>query len=268
MGETERYRFDEVRQIFHEIKGPLTGIKAQIDFASIISSEPQVQQKLQTVMSAIDRLSAMIDAYLNFASLNARDFPTSPVVVDSLIQAEIEALQPLAAQRGIQFKFRLPKQPVVTRASEQTLRSIVSNLLMNAVKYNRDGGTVTVSLQARKKTFRLSVRDQGSGIPERDQPYIFLPAYRGRSAKANADGFGLGLAFVKQRVEELGGRVWFETIVGEETTFFVALPIEIQQEAHEPQESTDGVYDFIQEGVDRHALSRDRDQSPAESSQA
>lgn len=268
MGETKRYRFDEVRQIFHEVKGPLAGIKAQIDLTAMISSEPQVQQNLQRVMSAIDRLAAMIDAYLNFASVHVHDLPSRPIAVDSLIQAEIEALEPLAAQRSIHFEFMLPKRPVMTHVAEQTLRSIVSNLLMNAVKYNRNGGTVTVSLRARKKTFHLSVRDQGSGISKRDQPNIFLPLYRGQSAKADPDGFGLGLAFVRQCVEKLGGRVWFETVESEGTTFYVNLPIVVQRDVYEPQEATDGVHDFIQEGVDSHALNRDRDQSPGESSQA
>lgn len=263
MGKPRHYQFDEVRQIFHEIKGPLAGIKAQIDLAGATSSEPAIRQSLQKAMDAIDRLSERIDAYLDAASLNVHASALMSIDVSEVIRTEIAMLEQWAARRGIKFKYTQPRKPVITLATAQALQLIISNLLTNAIKYNRDNGVVTVSLRAKKRTFRLSIRDEGDGIAERDQPYIFLPLYRGRSTKNSTDGFGLGLSLVQRLVEELHGRVWFDTVQGEGTTFFVDLPlVAAQQDLYEPREMVDGVHDFIQEGVDLHGLNKDRDQAP------
>lgn len=262
MVETKQYQFDEVRLIFHEFKTPLTSIKALVDLAGATSADPMVQRTLEKALASINRLSATVDAFLDAASIEVGKLEVASVDVGELISEEIEMLEPVARKRGIEMAFTRPDQSVAIEAPPHALQSIITNLLMNAIKYNRENGTVSVTLHAGGKDLRISVRDQGAGIAERDRHHVFLPLYRSRAAKQSIEGSGLGLTLVQRLVEGLGGRVWFDSVEGEGTTFFVDLPL-VPDTAQDPQEETDGVHDHLQEGADHYALSKDRDQSPA-----
>lgn len=262
MAETKHYEFDEVRLIFHEFKTPLSSIKLLVDMASATSGDPIVQRTLEKALASINRLSATVDAFLDAASIEIGKLEVASVDIGELISQEIDLVEPVARNRGIEIAFTRPDQPVGIEAPPHALQSIITNLLMNAIKYNRENGTVTVTLHTGGKDLRISVRDQGAGIAERDQHNVFLPLYRSRAAKQSIEGSGLGLTLVQRLVEGLGGRVWFDSVEGEGTTFFVDLPLAPDM-MQDPQEATDGVRDHLQEGSDRYALNKDRDQSPA-----
>ena len=107
----------------------------------------------------------------------------------------------------------------------QRLYQVVSNLLDNAIKYTPDGGTVTLAVWTQNDQARLDVRDTGPGIPPEAQARVFERFYRAPHSNNQERGTGLGLAIVKSIVEQHGGRVWVTSVVGQGSTFSVALPI-------------------------------------------
>jgi signal transduction histidine kinase len=101
---------------------------------------------------------------------------------------------------------------------------VVNNLLSNAVKYTPEGGWVELVAQTRPNVVLIQVSDNGLGIPEKDIPHVFEKFYRiRREGYLEQDGTGLGLSIAKSIVEQHGGEIWFESTLGEGTTFFVSL---------------------------------------------
>ena len=107
---------------------------------------------------------------------------------------------------------------------EQLLRSILTNILHNSIRYSPQKSIIQLKVSRRKQRLTLQIADQGLGIPETERPYLFEPFHRGRNV-SNIPGTGLGLNIVKQFVDLLKGTVDFESKLGRGTTFTVRLPI-------------------------------------------
>ena len=110
-------------------------------------------------------------------------------------------------------------------ADKSEIEIILNNLITNAVKYNRDGGKVDVSLYTDGDKRVIKVSDTGIGVPEDAKPKMFSKLFRTDNAKEfESEGTGLGLYLVKSIVEKTGGKVWFDSTLGKGTTFYLALP--------------------------------------------
>jgi signal transduction histidine kinase len=106
------------------------------------------------------------------------------------------------------------------------VRAVVQNLLENAIKYTMKGGTVVIKLEVAGKDVQLSVKDSGIGIPKEQQSQIFTRFFRaGNVLTMEPSGSGLGLYMVRKIVEQHGGKVWFESVEGKGSTFFVTFPM-------------------------------------------
>ena len=151
--------------------------------------------------------------------------PSEDVDLYTLAKAEIAALLPLAEQKRVTVT--LGGAPVVVRGVPQLLREILSNLCTNAVKYNVEGGSVTVTVRDTGKVAVLTVADTGIGIPKEAQSRVFERFYRvDKSHSRETGGTGLGLSIVKHAVEYMGGSVTLASAPGKGSTFTVILPKE------------------------------------------
>jgi signal transduction histidine kinase len=140
-----------------------------------------------------------------------------------VVRESVTLFGPLAQGKGVVMTARLV--PAQVTGDPARLGQVVTNLLSNAVQYNRPGGEVLVELQSQDKEVFLSVKDNGCGIPREDWPHLFERFYRVDKARSRASGGnGLGLAICKSIVEAHGGRIGFETEPGRGSTFWVQLP--------------------------------------------
>jgi signal transduction histidine kinase len=121
----------------------------------------------------------------------------------------------------------VPEMPVMVTGDDHRLGQVLDNLLGNAIKYSTHGGdiTVTVRVDARRGEARLTVADQGAGIPADILPHLFERFYRGQHASSEA-GLGLGLYISRMLIEAHGGRIWASSTPGVGSTFTIALPRE------------------------------------------
>jgi heavy metal sensor kinase len=148
-----------------------------------------------------------------------RDVDLAPLLNQCAAQAAV-----LGRERDVDVRAEVPAS-VRLMTQPQRLRSVVTNLLSNAVEYNRPGGRVDLIVRPNDQLLHLTVRDTGPGIAERHLPHLFEPFYRADQARSVQPGhLGLGLSLVRSHVEALGGSVRVESRVGEGTTFHVELP--------------------------------------------
>jgi signal transduction histidine kinase len=141
----------------------------------------------------------------------------------------INDAEPVAKAYNVELLFDHPEEVEISaKADSRKLSIVVSNLLDNAIKYNRSGGKVTVKIEKaeNKPETLISIRDTGIGIPEEAMEKLFTKFYRAPNAmEAKSKGSGFGLYIVKQIVEKHGGKIWVESQLGKGTTFYFTLPL-------------------------------------------
>jgi signal transduction histidine kinase len=233
--QTDRQRIDAVRRDFvanasHEMKTPVAGIQALADALGVTLEQGQYDRSRELARRLTDeagRLGRLITELLSLRRLEDEGVRAwGPVDLVTLVTEEVDHVGDRATGRDIVVACDLPETAVVA-GSEPDLRLVVSNLLGNAVGYNRDGGRIDVTLSPSDGAWRLQVADTGIGVPRQDLDRIFERFYRVDVARSRAEGgTGLGLSIVRHAVERHGGSVHVTSILGEGTTFTVDLPVQ------------------------------------------
>jgi two-component system phosphate regulon sensor histidine kinase PhoR len=172
-------------------------------------------------------LTRLIEDLLALSQIESGGVPLRVTVVDLRrhVQSVLEALAPAIEQGGLAVEVDLPDSSLVS-ADPDRLRQVLTNLVDNAIKYNRPGGRIRVRQEREGLSLRVFVVDTGIGIPERDLRRIFERFYRVDKARSRElGGTGLGLSIVKHIVEAHGGTVHVTSRLGEGSTFSFTLPV-------------------------------------------
>ena len=220
--DTSRQEF--VSNVSHELKTPLTSMKVLAD--SLVGQEnvpvELYQEFMQDIAAEIDRESKIITDLLTLVKLNKK---ASNMNINELLDLILKRLRPIAAKRNIELILE-GFRPVDAEIDETKLSLAISNLVENAIKYNKDEGWVRVSLNADHKYFYVTVTDSGRGIPEESIDHIFERFYRvDKSHSTEIEGTGLGLAITRSAIMMHHGAIRVKSQVGEGTTFSVRIPL-------------------------------------------
>lgn len=228
----------------HELRTPLSVIQtaAQLSLSRPRSPE-EYQESLETCLCASRRMKSIVEGLLALARNDAGQQDQQIEMLDwgTLVRDTVAALVTLAAEKNISIDVQAVSLLVCGDSTK--LNQVVTNLVCNAIYYNRPGGTVDVTLAAVGPEAVLTVSDTGCGIPAADQPHIFERFYRVDKARSrDFGGSGLGLAICKSIVEGQGGRIGFTTEVDKGTTFVVHLPLaQVESSGGTSRNSTNGV---------------------------
>ena len=223
--------FRQVRQFSadasHELRTPLTVMKGETELA-LRRARPSEDYRLvlESSLEEIDRMARIVDEllFLSRADLGEVRIESQPVRLDALVEDVQRQAAVLGQEQDVQVSVGVV-EPVTVQGDELRLRELLLNLVDNAVKYSRPGGKVTLALARDGATARLSVTDQGIGIPAEAQARIFDRFYRADDARAHAKkGTGLGLSICKWIVEAHHGRIEVQSTAGEGSKFTVVLP--------------------------------------------
>lgn len=227
-------RLDNSRQEFvanvsHELKTPITSMKVLADSLLAQGDCPAELYKefMEDIAEEIDRENKIINDLLALVKMDktASDLNISVVDVNELTEIILKRLRPIARKRDIEVVFESLRQ-VTAEVDEVKLTLIISNLVENAVKYNKDQGSVKVVLDADHQFFILSVSDTGIGIPEDAVDHIYERFYRvDKSHSREIGGTGLGLAIARSAVLMHRGSIKLSSVEGEGTTFMVKIPL-------------------------------------------
>lgn len=224
----ERTREEFVANVSHELRTPLSLIKGYVEtLLGGAKDNSEVATKfLQTIERNTNRLDLLIQDLLVISELESGRMKLNlqPVSLQPIVEEVFVSFKERAAARNTKLVNAIPD--LTAHADSDRLQQVLANLVDNAVKYGRDGGTVTVSGRpAAEGMVEVSVQDDGPGIPSESLERVFERFYRvdkGRSREQG--GTGLGLAIVKHIVQSHGGKVWVKSELGNGATFFFTLP--------------------------------------------
>jgi two-component system phosphate regulon sensor histidine kinase PhoR len=196
----------------HELRTPLTSIRGYVETLLGGGLDPSTARRfLETVRRETLRLGRLVDGMLEFSLLDLSVQATiaSCDAVDQ-ISAVVEMLAPLASARGVTIRTRLP-QTACVRVDGDACVHALANLLQNAIKYGRAGGSVGIECARDGRRVRISVQDDGEGIAPGERDAIFRLGFRG---SREGDGCGIGLAVVRAIALRTGGDVCVEPSSG------------------------------------------------------
>jgi signal transduction histidine kinase len=216
-----------VADISHELRTPIAALLATMDVALMKPRDPeQYRTCLQECRLIARQLGQLVERIMTLATLDAGNdrLDIGPVQVHELASACVAVLRPLASTNQITIDYDVPPDLVIETDAGK-LREVLTNLLHNAVEYNRPGGLVELSIWTQQHEVIVQVRDTGIGMTPEVMEKIFERFYRA-DASRHATGVhaGLGLAIVKEYVERLGGTIEVESQPGVGSTFRVRLP--------------------------------------------
>ncbi|HVE40301.1 MAG TPA: ATP-binding protein [Planctomycetota bacterium] len=211
----------------HELRTPLANLRAEVESAIQEGRTPEERRRaLASVGEEVGRMSQIVSDLYTLAQLDSRRhvLERRPVELRPLLEEARETWEPLARERGIEM--RLEGGDASVQGDVSALSRIFMNLVENAVKYNRDGGRIRLSIERRNGSARVDVADTGPGIPAEHLPKLFRRFYRADPARSReTGGTGLGLALVKSYVEALSGTIAVRSSAQEGTTFTLEFPI-------------------------------------------
>jgi signal transduction histidine kinase len=224
--ESERLKSELVSIVSHELRTPLASV---LGFTSLLLTrdiEPDEQRRyLEIIDSQGKRLSSLLNDFLDVERLEEGQLELARELID--IKSVVGEQARLFAGQSSKHKLDvlLPPKPLPVRGDPNRLAQVVANLLSNAIKYSPEGGTVEVVGERQDNVVRVSVRDEGLGIPDELQQRVFAKFFRGNAGASGIQGSGLGLTIARSVVEAHGGQISFKSASGKGSVFWLELPV-------------------------------------------
>lgn len=225
--DTSRQEF--VSNVSHELKTPITSVKVLADSLLAQNDVPAelYREFLVDIAAEIDREDKIINDLLSLVKMDKTVSSMNITVVDinALTEIILKRLRPIARKRDIEVVFE-SNRAVTAEVDEVKLTLVITNLVENAIKYNKEQGWVKVVLDADHQFFTLDIMDSGIGIPEASMEHIYERFYRvDKSHSREIGGTGLGLAITRNAVLMHRGSIKVSSVEGEGTTFTVKIPL-------------------------------------------
>ena len=237
----ERIRADFVANVSHELRTPLTAIQG---YAETLLGGDTVRTKtgekfIVKILNHSSRLARLVSELLELSRLELGDIvlKRSPCHLNTFYEPILDVFEPVLEESGLVLKWEIPEKFPKVNVDQQLFMQIFVNLIDNAIKYTPDGGVITVSAEINTsgetegsnitpEEIIVHVKDTGIGIPMESQSRVFERFYRVDKGRAQEmGGTGLGLAIVKHIVRRHSGRIWLDSVLGQGSTFHVAVPL-------------------------------------------
>ncbi len=231
MRRLESMRSEFAANVSHELRTPITNIKGYVETLLQVDLDDSERRRkfLEIIHRNTVRLSGIVEDILTLAFLeepeSRQTLELKPIAVREVVHEVVDALGTAAAARSIQLGVTVPDDAVVD-ANRSLLEQALANLVSNAIRYSGEGTAVRIECAVERDRVRISVHDQGPGIPSKHLPRLFERFYRVDKARARTQGgTGLGLAIVKHIATIHGGSVDVASQVGSGSCFSLLLPV-------------------------------------------
>lgn len=210
----------------HELRTPLTALRSEIEVSLRDKSfSSKAKNLLRSNLEEVQNMQNLVFSLLALSRYTDRaDVAVERVNLASIAAEVIKQHGDQAKKRKVKIEQKL--EEVQVDANAASIRQLFSTLIDNAIKYNKEGGTVTVQTKKKRRHAYIKIADTGMGIPSEDIPHIFNRFYRvdASRSKNNVEGYGLGLSIAHSIVELHSGEIWVSSKLSSGTSFHIHLP--------------------------------------------
>ncbi|MBR6325569.1 MAG: HAMP domain-containing histidine kinase [Lachnospiraceae bacterium] len=234
MSAVDQSREEFVANVSHELKTPMTSIKVLSDTLLATPDAPRelYEEFLQDIASEVDRENRVITDLLALVKMDdkaAQEIRPAQVNINELTELTLKRLRPIARKKDVELILESARE-VTAEVDEVRITLLITNLVENAIKYNKEHGEVHVLIDADHQAFSVTVSDTGIGIPEDSLPFIYDRFYRvDKSHSREIGGTGLGLAICRSVVLMHRGSISVSSTEGEGSVFRVEIPLNFVQ---------------------------------------
>ena len=221
-------RRELIGNLSHEFRTPLAGIKAMVETlqGGAINDQTATSDFLDRIETEVDRLVQLVAELTELSRIETGkgELKLEQVNINLLIEEVIAQLMPQAERQNLSFNKKLTSDLPVIQADKERIRHVIVNLIHNAIKFNRNGGSIITATEIFKDSVLVEISDTGIGITGKDLPRIFERFYKTDKSRAG-QGSGMGLAIAKHIVEAHGGEIKVRSEEGKGSTFNFNLPV-------------------------------------------
>ncbi len=237
--------------VTHEFRTPLTVILGEAQELRSEEQDAAKQSRYDAIINQGNHLLRLVNQLLNISKVRTAigSLPWKNGDVAALVNMIVENMSVHALRQNTTIEFHHDQSDFNIDFVPEYCRSIVTNLISNAIKFDSPHGHISVDMSRKKNNVMIAISDHGCGISQDDLPHIFDLFYQGESGKADL-GSGIGLALVKQMTEAMNGSVDVQTSEGEGTTFTISLPVK-----HKNREYPKWIPKMIAPSADDHTES-------------
>jgi signal transduction histidine kinase len=232
--EVNRLKTELVQNVSHELRTPLTFVKGYVELlldGAMGDLTPSQKDALRIVSERTEAVVHLVGDIITLQKAEAGYFALVPVYVEDIIRQAVEGARVAAERNGLELVIDVPPRLPLVTADRGRILQVFDNLLGNAIKFSPNGGRVTVRAEPEADRVRLTVEDQGIGIPEDKVGRVFERFFQvDGSMTRRFGGAGLGLAIVKEIVEAHGGQIWVKSEMDKGSTFYFTLPIVTEEQ--------------------------------------
>ncbi len=216
---------NELKNTIHDLKIPITSIMGFVELLKKGTYDQKSQNEfLDIIYSESQRLLDLVEELLKSSGKNQFQ-GINKCNVNIQINKYVKALSPLASKKNVEVIFNVDSNDIYVSIPENKISRIITNILENAIKYNKEQGKVYINVVQKNDKVNIKIKDTGMGIAENELDKIFAKNYRSASAKnLSIPGSGLGLSIAKNFAEEYGGSIDVKSKIGEGTEFTVCFP--------------------------------------------
>ena len=216
---------NELKNTIHDLKIPITSIMGFVELLKKGTYDQKSQNEfLDIIYSESQRLLDLVEELLKSSGKNQFQ-GINKCNVNIQINKYVKALSPLASKKNVEVIFNVDSNDIYVSIPENKISRIITNILENAIKYNKEQGKVYINVVQKNDKVNIKIKDTGMGIAENELDKIFAKNYRSASAKnLSIPGSGLGLSIAKNFAEEYGGSTDVKSKIGEGTEFTVCFP--------------------------------------------
>ena len=231
LAEANRMKSEFVSIVSHQLRSPLSNLKWAIELlmsGKLGKIEEKQTEYFKILKENSDRMGELIKDLLIVSRIETAKLPIKKMEfsLEDLVKELIKEFTPFAQASNVEIEILTKENLPKIFADPSQIRLVIENLLDNAIRYIKGIGVVEIKIESQEKNIYFEIRDNGVGIPEEEQKYIFQKFFRSENVlKYQTQGSGLGLYISKAIIEKLGGEIGFKSQGGIGSTFWFTLPL-------------------------------------------
>jgi len=213
--------------VSHQIRSPITNIKWNLELLKQEKTTKVQNKYVDRLASSVENVVSLVNdfVYLSRLEQSKKELTFQKIDIKKTIKVLLSEMKIFASSKGIKIRLIDNSDNSYTKIDQKKTKIVINNVIENALKYSSDDSEVEIKLYNKKSKLIIEIIDDGCGISEESQPFIFDKFYRALDAKKLAsDGTGVGLYVSKILLKEMNGEIWFDSKKDEGSIFFISLP--------------------------------------------